>query len=216
MTTIYLIRHGESTTNLTLTVAGHYNPDLTDKGVMQSNFLINFFEGKNISKIYSSDLTRCVKTVEPIANKFNLPILKQENLREIYCGDWEGKFFKDIPVLFKDDYLKWTQDLSSYRYPNGESYIETAKRITDAVKEICENNKNESVIIATHGDSLKAFIALNYLKDLKKINDLDYLPNCSVTIVEYENGNFNFKEIGHTSHLGDSVTNLPKFNKGIF
>ena len=42
MTTLLLVRHGQSQANLARTFAGHANPDLTDLGKQQAEALANY------------------------------------------------------------------------------------------------------------------------------------------------------------------------------
>ena len=91
MTTLILIRHGQSQANITKCFAGQSDPDLTEKGKKQaealSNWLINNY---NIDSIYSSDLLRAYNTALPTAQKLKKQIIKTKQLREINAGYWQN------------------------------------------------------------------------------------------------------------------------------
>ena len=62
-TTFYLIRHAEKVRN----DKSENNPDLNEKGILRAQNWKNYFSDKQISKIYSTNYTRTLKTVYPLA-----------------------------------------------------------------------------------------------------------------------------------------------------
>jgi broad specificity phosphatase PhoE len=62
-TTFYLIRHAEKIRD----DKSESNPDLNEKGVLRAQNWKNYFSDKEISKIYSTNYKRTLKTVYPLA-----------------------------------------------------------------------------------------------------------------------------------------------------
>ena len=62
-TTFYLIRHAEKIRDN----KSESNPDLNEKGVLRAQNWKNYFSDKEISKIYSTNYKRTLKTVYPLA-----------------------------------------------------------------------------------------------------------------------------------------------------
>ena len=62
-TTFYLIRHAEKIRD----DKSENNPDLNEKGVLRAQNWKNYFSDKEISKIYSTNYKRTLKTVYPLA-----------------------------------------------------------------------------------------------------------------------------------------------------
>ena len=62
-TTFYLIRHAEKIRD----DKSESNPDLNEKGVLRAQNWKNYFSDKEISKIYSTNYKRTLKTVSPLA-----------------------------------------------------------------------------------------------------------------------------------------------------
>ena len=68
---IYLIRHAEKVR----TDKSDRDPDLNNKGFIRAENWKDYFFDKDISKIYSTNYKRTVKTVKPLAEDKNLEII---------------------------------------------------------------------------------------------------------------------------------------------
>ena len=68
---IYLIRHAEKVR----TIKSDRDPDLSNKGFLRAENWKRFFIDKNISRIYSTNYKRTIKTAIPLAENNNLEIL---------------------------------------------------------------------------------------------------------------------------------------------
>ncbi len=69
--TIYLIRHAEKVR----TDKSDRDPDLNNKGFIRAENWKDYFFDKDISKIYSTNYKRTIKTVKPLAENKNLEII---------------------------------------------------------------------------------------------------------------------------------------------
>ena len=88
VTTLYLVRHGESLGNLRGFFLGHTDWGLSPRGEEQARTLAEALADLPFSAVYSSDLSRAVQTVRPAAAAHRLPVLRERDLREIYAGRW--------------------------------------------------------------------------------------------------------------------------------
>ena len=68
---IYLIRHAEKARS----DKSDRDPDLNSKGLVRAENWKNYFISKNISRIYSTNYKRTIKTAIPLAENNNLEIL---------------------------------------------------------------------------------------------------------------------------------------------
>ena len=68
---IYLIRHAEKVR----TDKSDRDPDLNKRGLLRAENWKNYFTGKNISKIYSTNYKRTITTVTPLAENNNLEVI---------------------------------------------------------------------------------------------------------------------------------------------
>lgn len=202
MTKIYLTRHGETEWNRQFRFQGHKNSDLTDKGILAAELLADRIEEISIDYIISSPLMRAYNTAEIVKGSKNIEILKNDGLKEINLGDFEGLSYMDIKKENPEIIQSIENDPFNNRYPNGENLKEFYNRVIKAFKEIIDKCKNKTILIVAHGGTLKCIEA--YIKDFKISNDWigSVVKNCSLSYFEI-NENNEFKEIFYndTQHL---------------
>ena len=90
---LYLIRHGESTSNVNKTFTGQGDAPLTQLGHLQAGCIQSYFLGIHIDRIFASDLSRAMDTAMPLSKVSRVPIEPMTALREINGGKWEGEMF---------------------------------------------------------------------------------------------------------------------------
>ena len=208
MTKLILIRHGESSFNLVKRYTGQTDVPLTELGQKQAEITAQYIlSNYKIDTIYSSDLSRAVKTAEPIANALNLEIKTDKRLREIFAGDWQGLYFSEVAKKYKEEYELYKKDRYLGRTSNGESMTDVLDRVYEALLEIAKENDGKCVLVSTHNGPIMAIQApiLNI-----SLNDVKSLSNNSVTEVDYENGEFKMITLGYDAHLGEYVTSFGK------
>lgn len=207
-TTIYLIRHGQSQSNVEGIFAGHLDTPLSELGEKQAELLKEYLLTQKIDAVYSSDLMRAKATVTPYANQVGLPVITDRNLREIYGGDWEGKEYALLPELYPVEYGKyWLADTENTAIPNGETVKAGMQRAIDTITRIAKDNLGRSIAIATHGGIIRGFESK---ANDKKWSDVSWVQNASVTKVVFEDGKFTTLERNINAHLGKQTSFLPK------
>ena len=90
MTTLLLVRHGETDWNAEGRLQGHTDTLLNDYGRRQAAALGEDLAGDGIDVVYSSDLARARETAEIVAGRLGLPVVLEPGLREKNWGSWEG------------------------------------------------------------------------------------------------------------------------------
>ena len=122
MTTLLVIRHGQSVANLEDKFAGFSDFDLTDLGRKQAELAAAYIkEHYKVDAVYASDLLRAYNTALPTARAFGLEINKSEALREVYAGRWEGVKYADINKAEGEIFSKWFRDYVNAYCPEGET-----------------------------------------------------------------------------------------------
>ncbi len=211
MTKFLMIRHGESEANLKRIFAGHYNAPLTDLGRRQASVTAEYVKDNyKVDKIYASDLSRAFSTGKAVADLFGLNITPTQELREIYAGDWEGRYFDDIKEEYPELFGNWFGDNGNCRCPNGESVAELGERIVRCLKEIGEENPDKTIVIATHATPIRSLQAITTYGSVEFIKNVSWVSNASVSTVIYENGTLTFTEAGYNKHLTGIISELPK------
>ena len=211
MTTLILVRHGESEANRQDLFAGHFDADLQNRGMEQARKTAKFLsENFKIDKVYASDLKRAYNTGKAVADLFGLEVIPDENLREIFAGEWEGLAFDYLLETYVEDYGRWKNDIGNARCTGGESVQELAKRILAEVEKIAKENDGKTVVIATHATPVRAMECAWRGMTFDEMKDIPWVTNASVTEADYENGKFTLNFAGKDDHLLDLATALPK------
>ena len=133
--------HGTTTDNEKDLATGWLPGELSTLGIQQAKELGNFVSGKNFDAVFCSDLKRAVDSAElGFGNKYK--IIEDARLRECNYGDWNGNLTE-----FKDGKMdKYITD----RFPNGESYRDVEKRLSDFLKTLRENYQGKEIAVVAH------------------------------------------------------------------
>ena len=207
--TIYIVRHGQSETNISGEFAGQLDTPLSELGIKQSLLLLDFFSGIQIEEIYSSSLQRAYNTIKPVAEKFNINIKTDNRIKEIYGGDWQGDTYKHINEVSKTFQTTWKTNLYNARCDNGESIKELCDRVIDFLLEIVKKSTAKNIIISTHAVPIRAILSYLTFGTCEKIADISWTVNAGISVIKYENGKLYVKDKLISSHLKDLITILP-------
>lgn len=206
-TTVVLMRHGETVTNKSHILCGQTDVDLSEKGYMQAQLGGEYLNANfKFDKIYSSDLKRAVCTATPIAEKQNLQIIKDQNLREIYCGDWECLSSEQLRSGYPEEFAVYMNDFVNCRCVNGEGGKEFIQRSIDAVNKIAKENLGKTILIATHGGILRSLDA--FLFTDKGWQAYTWYSNVGISVAEYEDGKWTLLQRNYADYLGELRTDL--------
>ncbi|MDY7039404.1 MAG: histidine phosphatase family protein [Chloroflexota bacterium] len=162
MTRLILMRHGQSVHNEQGKWGGWSPGELTPLGRAQAEAmacrLTTFDEA--ISALYSSTLRRAWDTAEIIGQALNLRPIPHEGLREINFGQVDGLSIEEFRETFPDHYARWLDrsDLS-FVWPGGERRADFFRRAGQAAREIVNRHPNETVVVVTHGGTLRSILA---------------------------------------------------------
>ena len=160
MTTLWLVRHGQTDWNLAGRWQGQtsHAPELNEVGRVQALAIRDQLKNVRFSEVYASDLLRARQTAEIIAELYGLTVALEPRLREMDLGVWEGMLSDEIRAQFPQELLMRDRDPLHARAPRGESPVEVAARVYAAMDEIAAKHREESVLIVGHGVSLAVII----------------------------------------------------------
>ena len=214
MTTVYLIRHAQSTANVAHICAGSLNVALTKLGRMQAERLAEYFEDKHIDAIYSSDLQRAANTALPTARKKGLEIHTTPLLREAYNGVWEGMFVDDVIETYPQEWSYWKTMMGDSKAPSGETRDEARDRMRDIISKIAEENDGKTIIVVSHAISIRSFMGHVFKKTFEEgYLDLPIISNAATSIFTYENKEFTPVECGISHYLNELETEVFNVNQ---
>lgn len=148
MTTICLVRHGETNWNKAGRVQGKTDIPLNQTGIAQAEECRVQLEKSDWDIIISSSLTRAKQTAEIINKGLQLPFIQMEAFQERGYGDVEGMTLKQRREKFPNR-----------NYPNQESRSALTERVMNGIHTIYENYPNQKILLVAHGGVINAILA---------------------------------------------------------
>lgn len=186
--TVILLRHGRSTANTALTLAGRTpGVGLDETGLTQASSLRDRLDGLPVESLIRSPLLRCGQTIEPLAAALGLDPVIEDGLIEVDYGDWTGRPLKDL--VSEHMWSVVQQHPSSAVFPGGESLAGMATRAVEAVRShdrrLAEQAGRDVLWVAcSHGDVIKSVLADAYGMHLDQFQRIVVDP-ASVSVVRY-------------------------------
>lgn len=174
---LYLIRHGQSETNLRKCFTGWAQVKLTEQGEADALSVRPLLEKIRFDKIYSSDLIRAMHTAElaiPGCTYETTPLL-----REVGMGSLELQPIADVEA---DMQAKNTR-LLGYAMYGGESREQLLQRAADFLK-LVENGGHQTVAAFSHWGFIGAVLDQVMGITIPKMRMV--CKNCTVCVLEYE------------------------------
>jgi len=159
MPLLLLIRHGENEYVKTGKLAGRLpGIHLNERGRKQAAELAEALKQIPLKAIYSSPLERAVETAEPIVEGRKLEIQLRPELMDNDIGKWQGRSLKQLnrTKIWK----KVQQAPSRFKFPEGESFLETQTRIASCLDDIAASHKPKDIVaVVFHADPIKLAVA---------------------------------------------------------
>jgi alpha-ribazole phosphatase len=182
---LILVRHGHTIYNEENRYQGQSDIPLNEKGLEQAKLLRKRFKNEKIEIIFSSDLKRAFQTAEEIVKGRNIKIIKDERLREINYGVFEGLNVEEIKSKYNEILENWWNQPFKTRIPKGEKLKDLEKRVSQFLKEIFNKYKHKNVMIVSHSGPLRIIVLKCLNLPLSLIRSIRF-DNASVSIVEIE------------------------------
>jgi len=184
---ICIIRHGETDWNIAGKLQGREDIPLNETGAAQARDCASALAGANgtWAAVYTSPLSRAVRTAEIIAAALNVPVIADEALTERDFGKSSGLTYDKRNWLFPDG-GDGSEDMSALR-----------ERMYNAVKTIADKHYPDNVIIVSHGGSINALLA--ELSNGEIGSGKTILKNACMNILAYDGGAFEIECYNKTS-----------------
>lgn len=200
MVKLILVRHGMTRCNEGGLLSGVTDSKLSEKGKLQAHKLANYLKNEKIDKIYTTPFSRTKETVKELAEIKGIQIEENNRLNEINFGDFEGLSFKVIEKEYPQEVKKMIDEGSKYKYPNGESLEDTFIRVKNEMKNILKNNKNSTILICSHGGTIRNIISYLICGDYKYHWNFK-IDNGSITEVEVDNNFAIINKLNDTTYF---------------
>ena len=167
MSTLYLVRHGETVDNVNQIMQGQTQGELTPEGIRQAEQLAERMREVPVDVFIASDLKRSIDTCRIIARGHDKEIVTTPLLRERDWGGFTGRF---IPSLRNE---VWPDDVEPL-----EKLLARARLFLDEIK---LRYPGKSVLAVGHGIINKAIQAAYYGKTMREVSRME---NAEVRVLE--------------------------------
>ena len=182
ITTVSLIRHGESVWNASRRWQGFAPVPLNEVGFAQAAEAGEILRHAGVHRIISSDLLRTRQTADTINTILQVPIEHDARLREINVGSWQGLTLDEIMQWDPVNYQIFHDAPAPQRsFPNGESYTQLSERMSQVIREAVQQHPGEHLLLVSHGGSIRAAVIGLIGKHIEQS-----VHNCSITRLTFQ------------------------------
>ena len=201
MKNILLIRHGQSEWNKLNLFTGFKNIELSQQGIEEANKAGQNFKNLDIkfNIVFTSELKRAQETAKIILQKLDQwdflnnqgKIISNINLNERDYGDLTGLNKKETAEKFGEEQVhKWRRGYSD-QPPNGESLEDVVRRVKKYFEEVIQpaiqSNENDNILIAAHGNSLRALLIVMNIYEPNYINSVELSTGVPIHVILKDN-----------------------------
>jgi alpha-ribazole phosphatase/probable phosphoglycerate mutase len=157
-TKIYLIRHGEISDGEERRYNGHRDVPLSDRGIDQIMRLSGFLQSAGLQAVYTSDLSRALKSAQIIARTHGVQPVIEKRLKEYSFGEWEGMTFSEIEKKYPDAFGAWAANPVMFSPIGGESTEGVRTRAIHAFEKIIGRHQGENIAVVSHGGVIRIIL----------------------------------------------------------
>ncbi|WP_111719957.1 histidine phosphatase family protein [Homoserinimonas sp. OAct 916] len=142
MTTLVLVRHGQTDWNRERRIQGLTDIPLNETGRQQALDAAGRLRGRSWDGVITSPLSRARDTALIISEQLSLPApVSVAEISERNFGEGEGLTGEEVLERFPDGVL----------IPGRETRAQVAARVTPALAELAASRPGQSLIVVTHG-----------------------------------------------------------------
>jgi broad specificity phosphatase PhoE len=192
---VLLVRHGATDWNLQGRCQGSTDRDLSEVGIRQADQIAELLSEEEIHAIYSSHLRRARQTAERISQPHHLPVLIEEDVRELDHGELEGLTFNEIKANYADFLAHWRSEPADIRVPGGERLADVAQRAWNSLNQIVlRHAEAERILVVSHNFPILGIVCRVSGTDLNEYRTF-HLDPCGVARIAYDAGGWRLTEV---------------------
>ena len=199
LTTLYIVRHGETEFNAKEIMMGYtVDSALTKKGKGQARKTAEELSHIHFDEVFSSDLSRAKRTAEIITLERKLAVKTTQALREQCYGRYEGKTYEVFQSALRELLEKY-EELSDkeklhFRLEEGmETDAEAGSRFITFIREIAVAYPAKTILLVSHGDVIKYFLIHIGYATYSQLRD-GSIENCSYVKIQSDGVDFFVRE----------------------
>jgi broad specificity phosphatase PhoE len=207
VTRMILIRHGQTEWNRVERFRGRADVPLNATGLAQAEATgMRVASDASLSgewqpvAIYSSPLSRAVKTAEAIAKHFNLSVQIHHGIADIDYGQWQGLTPDQVKERWPDIHHAWYNAPHTARIPGGETLDDLRVRSMATVNDLAARHAGQTIVLVGHTVINRVIL----LGVLGLGNDRFWRlrqDTCAINVFEVDGGEFTLVSLNDTCHL---------------
>lgn len=109
--------------------------------------------------VITSPRMQCAAFAEWFAQKYDLPLVRDERLREIHFGAWEGCSPQQVMAVHPEQLAQWWLNPAQSAPMGGENFGEFRARVLDVWAELANAYRGERVLAVTHAGVIRVILA---------------------------------------------------------
>lgn len=199
MTTLYLVRHGQTAWNREEVFRGRSDIPLNETGRKEALLTGEYLKRVKVDFMYSSPLSRAVETAEAIARCQGKEVQILDSLIDIDFGRWQGVSHEEVKERYGDLYRQWKHTPHLVRFPGGESLEDVRERALSVLDEIVLDHADEILVMVSHRVVNKTMLCGLLGLDNSHFWQIGQDTGC-INLLEFEEG-FTLRRLNDTSHL---------------
>jgi probable phosphoglycerate mutase len=200
MTSIYLVRHGQTAWNKEEIFRGRTDISLNEVGFREAELAGEYLKGRDIHVIYSSPLLRAKETARRIAQVFNLKVQTLGAIIDMSFGKWEGRPLKEVQIHDEDLYQQWRERPHLMKLPGGESLDEVRIRAMAALEAVVESHHGNNIVLVSHRVINKVIIC-----GVLEIDNSHFWQigqdTAAINLIQFKEGKYILSLLNETCHL---------------
>jgi 2,3-bisphosphoglycerate-dependent phosphoglycerate mutase len=199
MSTLVLIRHGQSQWNLENRFAGWTDIPLTPQGTEDAQRVGNVLTDFRFDRAFTSRLQRARKTLDGIVEtlgQMSVPLIEDSALNERHYGNLQGLNKAETAAKYGQEQVQLWRRSYFTRPPDGESMEDCERRTLPFFRQYIfpSVEAGETVLVVAHGNSLRPI--LKHLESLEPDAAATLeIGLCTPYIFTFENGKVSSKEV---------------------
>ena len=199
MTTIMLIRHGDTDWNMEEIFRGRADVELNETGMKQAKLLAEYLEGEPIKGIYSSPLKRALKTAKTISESHDIEVMAARELIDFDYGEWQGLSHGVVKERYPKLYNDWMSNPQVVRMPKGENLDDVKRRTISLVDRLIAEHEG-TIALVSHRVIHKVLICALLGLDNSRFWNIR-LDTCGITTFTCDDNGFVLVRHNDTSFL---------------
>lgn len=200
VTTVVLVRHGETEWNRLGRIQGHADSNLTPIGIRQARAIGEMLGGQTFDHMVSSDLGRALHTARLIAPIIGQKVHLEPRFRERGFGIAEGKTYAQIDQEFPEMFSRIRDTDPEYAAPGGESRRQFHDRICSVMDDYADRHRGMSLLVVTHGGVLAAMYRRLMRLPIASPHKIE-IPNAGYNCLCHEADTWRIQTWGDVTHL---------------